>query len=64
MKKLGSLIWLLFDLATAMIAYTMHNSLFWSIIDFIFSPIVWFKWLIMHQVNVSIIKETFSFFLQ
>jgi hypothetical protein len=55
---------LLIGLITAMIGHTIHNSIFWSIIDFIFWPIAWVKWLIMQEVNLSIIKETFSFFLK
>ena len=62
MKSLGGLIWLLFDIAIAMIGYTIHSSLFWAIMDFIFSPIACIKWLIMHEVNLTIIKQTFSFF--
>ena len=49
---------------TAMIGYTIHTSIFWSIMDFFFAPFAWMKWLIMHQVNITIIKETFSFFIQ
>jgi hypothetical protein len=49
---------------TAMIGYTIHNSLFWSIIDFIFMPYVWCKWIVCHEVNISIIKKTFEFFLK
>jgi hypothetical protein len=63
-NNLAEMICSIFCLATAMIGYQIHGSLFWSIIDFIFTPIVWCKWLIMHQVNLSIIKETFSFFLK
>ena len=35
---------------------------FWAIVDFFFWPIAWIKWLICEQVNMSIIKEAFSFF--
>ena len=63
-NKLTEMIYSLICLATAMIGYQIHGSLFWSIIDFIFTPIVWCKWLIMHQVNISIVKETFNFFLK
>lgn len=63
-KNLTEMIYSIFCLATAMIGYQIHGSLFWSLIDFILTPIVWCKWLIMHQVNLSIIKETFSFFFK
>jgi hypothetical protein len=33
-------------------------------LDFIFWPIAWCKWLICQQVNLTIIKATFSFFLR
>ena len=49
---------------TAIIGYRIHGSLFWSIVDFFFSPLAWLKWMICHEVNVSIIKDAFEFFLQ
>jgi hypothetical protein len=55
---------IIFTLPTAMIGYHIHNSIFWAIIDFIFWPIVWIKWLILQEVNLTIIKETFNFLLQ
>lgn len=62
MNTLGRIIYFLFTLATAMIGYTIHNSLFWSIVDYFFAPITWVKWLIYHEVNMVIIKQTFSWF--
>lgn len=50
-------------ICTAMIGYQIHHSIFWSIVDFFFAPLAWAKWLIMHQVNLTLIKGTFSFFL-
>lgn len=64
MKRFSSLLYTLFCVATAMIGYTTHHSIGWSIIDFIFTPLVWFYWLVTHGVNLTIIKETFSFFMQ
>lgn len=49
---------------TAMIGYTIHNSVFWAIMDWIFWPLALVKWLIFQEINMSIIKETFSFFLK
>jgi hypothetical protein len=49
--------------ATAMIGYTIHGSLFWSIMNFIFCPISWAKWLICKEVSFSVIKQTFAFLL-
>ena len=57
-----SLIYMVFSVLTAMIGYTIHGSLFWSFMDFVFTPFAWIKWLIMHQVTMSVIKNTFSWF--
>lgn len=61
--RLGGL-YPIFAFCTSMIGYTIHTSIFWSIMDFFFAPFAWMKWLIMHQVNITLIKETFSFFIQ
>lgn len=61
MKSLSNLIYTLCALATAMIGYQIHNSLFWSIIDFLFMPLALAKWLICHEITLLIIKQTFSF---
>jgi len=58
------LIAFIISLATAIIGYEIHSSIFWSIIDFFFWPFAWIKWAIFHEVNVSIIKSAFEFFLQ
>lgn len=47
---------------TAMIGYQIHHSVFWSIVNFIFWPASWVWWLVFHEVNVSLIEHTFSFF--
>lgn len=49
---------------TAMIGQTIHGSLWWGIVDFFFFPLVWIKWLICRDVNLTIIKESFNWFLQ
>ena len=49
---------------TAMIGYHIHGSFFWAIMDFIFTPVAWIKWLICQEVNITIIHNTFSFFLK
>jgi hypothetical protein len=64
MKQTGEGMYLILSIVTAMIGYRMHGSIFWAIVDFFFAPLVWCKWLILHQVNMSIIKHTFIFFLQ
>jgi len=60
---MGKLIYAIFSICTAMVGYTIHKSIFWSIMDFIFTFIAWTKWLICHEVSLTIIKNTFSFFL-
>ena len=61
--RLGSGLYPIAAFATAMIGYTIHSSVFWSIMDFFFMPFAWCKWLICHEVNLTIIKKTFEFFL-
>jgi hypothetical protein len=55
--------WLL-GIPTAIIGYAIHHSIFWSVMDFIFLPLAWIKWLICQEVSVSVIKSAFSFFLK
>lgn len=51
-------------LATAIIGKEIHGSIFWAIVDFFFAPLVWLKWLICEEVNITIIKSAFAFFLK
>ena len=68
MKQLSSLIYVIFCVATGMVGYNINvaaNSnwpLFWSVIDWLFAPFAIAKWLICHQLNISVIKHTFAFF--
>ncbi len=64
MKPLLGFFWLIFATCTALIGKQIHHSTFWAVIDFMFYPIAWFKWLVCHEVNLTIIKAAFSFFLQ
>jgi len=59
-----SWVWLILGVLTSMVGYTIHNSIFWAIMDVLFWPFAWIKWLVLKQVNLSIIKETFEFFLK
>jgi len=58
-----SIFYLLFAICTAMIGYNVNehlgsdHCLFWSIMDFIFFPLAWIKWLICKQVTLAIIKS-------
>lgn len=58
------LLYAIFAVLTAVIGYHIHGSIFWTIIDFFFSPLAWLKWLICHEVNITILKGIFSFFFQ
>lgn len=53
---------IIFALPTAFIGHHIHGSLFWAIMDLIFWPFTWIKWFIYHEVTLTIIKETFSWF--
>ncbi len=61
MKIHISAFWIFFSVATGIIGKTIHGSTGWAIFDAIFSGWVWCKWLICHEVNLSIIKESFNF---
>ena len=52
----------MFCVLTAILGHAIHGSLFWSIVDFFFCPFAWAKWLICHEVNITIIKQAFSWF--
>jgi hypothetical protein len=60
MKRISGLLFLLFQVAVAMIGYHMHKDIGWAIVDFIFAPIVAIYWLVTNQVNLTLIKETFE----
>ena len=61
-NSISSLLYTIVCVCTAMIGYNIHGSVGWSILDFFFAPLVWIKWLVLHEVNLTIIKDTFSFF--
>ena len=56
------LLYCVFAVITAMIGYSMHQSYFWAVMDFLFCPLTWLKWLICQEVTLTIIKHTFSWF--
>lgn len=57
-------IYFIIAVLTAMIGYEIHHNGLYSIVNFIFWPISWIYWLICHDVNMSVIKATFGFFLK
>lgn len=52
---------LIFKIFICMVGYTIHGSIFWSIMDFIFSPFALIKWMVYHQITFVIIQQTFAF---
>lgn len=54
----------IFCLITAILGYALHHSILWAIVDFIFAPIVWIKWIICQEVTLSIIKHAFDWFFK
>lgn len=64
MKRLSSFFYLVIAVCVAMIGYQRHGDTLWAIIDFMFWPIAVVKWLIYHEINVSLIKTTFDFLLK
>ena len=54
--------WTIFSTLVAMVGYHMHGSALWTIADFIFSPIALLKWLVCHELTMTVIRDTFSFF--
>lgn len=49
---------------TTLVGYHLHGSIFYAIMDFLFWPLVWLKWMLFHEVTLSAIKQTFSWFFQ
>lgn len=57
-----TLLYVIFSFLIAMIGYHIHHSIFWSIIDFFFTPLALIKWIAYHEITLTIIKDTFSWF--
>jgi hypothetical protein len=57
-------IYFLFCVATAMVGHNIHHNAFYAVINFFCAPVSWLYWLITHNVNMTDITNTFSFFLQ
>lgn len=60
----NSIVYTICSICTGIIGYNIHHSLFWAILDTLFAPFAWAKWLICQEVNLTIIKSSFAFFLQ
>lgn len=64
LARILQFIYSLFGLCTAMVGYEIHQNVFFSIINFILWPISLGFWFVTHEINVTIIKETFNFFFK
>lgn len=59
----NSIFYAISAILTAIIGHEIHGSVFWAIVDFFFWPFAWLKWLTLQEVNMTIIKQAFDFFL-
>lgn len=50
-----------FGVLTAMVGHTIHGSIGWAIVDFIFWPFALGKWLFFHELTKSVLERTFAF---
>lgn len=64
MKTLGELLYVIFCICTSIVGIQIHHNAFYAIINFILVPISWLYCVICHDVNMTVIREAFSFFLQ
>jgi hypothetical protein len=62
--NLWSFLYVICCFATAMIDYHMSGSGLEAIFAFMFAPFFWAYWLLTYKINITIIKETFAFFLK
>ena len=58
------IIYLLFCVATGMIAHKLYHDVLIAILSAIFWPIAWIKWLICHEVTLNLLKATFQWFFE
>lgn len=52
------------SIGTTLIGQTMHGSFWWGFVDFFLWPLVWIKWILFREITLSIIKESFNWFIQ
>lgn len=55
-------VYLILCTLTSIIGYNIHYSLFWSLIDFWLAPLIWVKWLVLKEVNITLINDSFNWF--
>ena len=64
MNRINGLFYTVFCICMATIGHYIHGGVFWTIMNFIFAPLSWLKWMVCHQVSISVIKAAFAFFLK
>ncbi len=47
---------------TSIVGYNIHQDLLWAIFDFWIAPLIWVKWLILKEVNITLITNSFNWF--
>jgi hypothetical protein len=69
-SSIGQIVLLLISLFTGILGYHINvvaNSewpKFWAVMDFFFWFFAWVKWICYGQVNLTVIKDAFAWFLQ
>lgn len=63
-NKISNILQWLIGVPTAIVGYAIHHSFFWSVMDFSFYPLALVKWLVFQEINLSLIKTAFSFFMK
>ena len=63
-RTVGSLMYMVFAICTGVIGHKINGSLGWAIVDWLFAPLAWLKWLLCEEVSVTIIKSAFESFLK
>lgn len=65
MERFLRLLYTLFCVMTAMLAYNIHHKDEGiAVLSFFFAPIAWCYWVVTHQVSYSVVKHTFDFLLK
>ena len=64
MRNLYGFFYLIIATGSFMVGYTIHGTVFYSILNFFFWPISLIYWLVTKQINLTVIKSTFGFLLQ
>ena len=60
--RLQAFLTIIIEIITGMVGYEIHGSPLWTIIDLIFAPVAWAKWIICHEVTLEIIKHSLAWF--